>query len=166
MDGPERVAMIWDKWGGPLEGIADYKGAPHCFWLLFDTANDDWSEVYLLHPLNEDTLTLALEQYAIFLRWRRKFDDGIATLGSHPVLPQERQRFDEITDVLYNRLRFTPDHCIAAVGRFCTHPSGYPAGPGQRYLTDLAVCWTPVELPAYPTLQIKGYPRKHNESAM
>lgn len=122
----ERVYTMTDFYDGPRGGIADYRGAPHLYASMFD--DDDTFE---LQPVDAETLALALEDWAIWLRWEEAFKDGLVTIASHPALPEERARHDEIKPLLAARLAALPDP-IRAIAEF-------RAAPGHGHLE---VRWT------------------------
>jgi hypothetical protein len=61
--GYERVYTVVDYYDGPRKGIADYKGKPHLYECMFDESKDNYSERFLLAPLD------AMEDWAIWQRW-------------------------------------------------------------------------------------------------
>lgn len=44
----EKIHTVHEYWDGPIEGVANYKGEPHKFKLLFDETKDDFSTDYEL----------------------------------------------------------------------------------------------------------------------
>jgi hypothetical protein len=90
-------------WDGPREGIANFQGLPHLF-------ESDWGEYegkperFFLHPLDAETFKLALEDWAIWLRWETAFHQGRTGTDTHPALPEERERHDELAVLLQGRL--------------------------------------------------------------
>ena len=58
----EKVYTISDYWDQPRSGAADFKGQPHSYECVFDEAEDDWSKVFILKPLDVETLKLAMEE--------------------------------------------------------------------------------------------------------
>jgi hypothetical protein len=57
----ETVYTVLDYWDGIRTGIADFHGAPHYYERPFDEARDNWADNFLLKPIDEETLRLALE---------------------------------------------------------------------------------------------------------
>jgi hypothetical protein len=57
----ERVHAIEYFWDGPRSGVADFGAKPHAFDSQFDEAVDDWSDEYVLTPIDEPTLTRVRE---------------------------------------------------------------------------------------------------------
>jgi hypothetical protein len=116
MDGVYTVAGIHD--GVPLGGVADYNGKPHVYERLFDEKQDDWSDQYLLKEIDAGLLALALEHHAIFLRWRRAFDEGKADFQTFPALPLDSTRYQELAEIIGDQLHVPPETSRKASGRF------------------------------------------------
>lgn len=115
----EKVYTISNYWDGARAGIADLNGKPHYYECVFDDAQDDWSEIFLLKPIDPETLSLELEDFQIWKRWSAAVDEGRATLETHPALPEDRARHDEIESVLGKRFCIDPDaDHIKARGEF------------------------------------------------
>jgi hypothetical protein len=92
----DRVLTINAYWDGPREGVAEVDGVPHVYQSLFDDEADDYSETCLVSPISQEMLELALEAWAIWLRWRSAFDRGEVSLDTHPVLAVDRARHEEL----------------------------------------------------------------------
>lgn len=104
MDGWERVYAVHDFHDGPLRGVADCGGAPHAFERRWNSSADDWDAFFRLQPIAAETLAAVVEAWGIWQRWRTAFDRGEAVLQSHPALPQERARREELSRFLAGRL--------------------------------------------------------------
>jgi hypothetical protein len=137
----ERVHTVTDWWDGPREGIADFHGEPHIYQCQFDEIEDDWSRTLLLTPVDEETLRLALEDWAIWTRWERAFHEGRTTQATHPALPEDRQRRQEIEVILEGRLTVDPSTAVRVAGEFRGRKNTN-AYPGIR---SLEVKWTVVD---------------------
>lgn len=90
---------VW--YSGPRSGVADYKGTPHFFesdWSDF-TENKEDDSFYLM-PVEQSTRDLAIEQWEIWRRWEKAFHHGDTTIETHPVLPDERERYDVLENSL------------------------------------------------------------------
>ena len=114
----ERVHTVWNYYDGPREGIADFQGKPHLYKCQFSEANDDWTDLFWLMPIDEELLAIAREQHAIFLRWRAEFDQGHVPIKSHPALPVDRVRYNELQAALGDRLQLQPQRSITQRARF------------------------------------------------
>ncbi|MBI3650378.1 MAG: hypothetical protein HY231_04955 [Acidobacteria bacterium] len=112
------VHTITDWYDGARGGIADLDGVPHYYECRWDDATNDWSDVYLLNRIDEETFRLAMEDWQIWLRWRKAFDEGRTNLETHPALPEDRQRHNELEEVLAKRLVINDESLIQAKGEF------------------------------------------------
>jgi hypothetical protein len=59
----EIAFTITDYYDGPLNGIANFLGKPHFYERIFDAAQDDYSDMYRLTPVDEPTFRLAMEDW-------------------------------------------------------------------------------------------------------
>jgi hypothetical protein len=96
----ERVLTVHDWWDGPRAGVANFKGRPHFYASSWDDAADDWSDIYTLVPIDQNTLTLMLEDYEIWRRWRLAFDSGKVAAESGPALPEDKERSAQLKKIL------------------------------------------------------------------
>ncbi|MBV9850347.1 MAG: hypothetical protein JO250_11790 [Armatimonadetes bacterium] len=133
---------VADYYDGPREGIANFGGAPHAYRCVFDEAANDWSDVFLLHPVDDETLQLALEDWRIWRRWEREFHEGRVTVHSHSALPEDRRRHEQLTRILEARLRFSPVGALQAKADFRGAVSS-PDTPG--IMRPLLVRWTVIK---------------------
>jgi hypothetical protein len=44
---------------------------PHAYKSLWDNSEDDWSDAFLLQPIDDETFRLAMEDWDIWNRWAR-----------------------------------------------------------------------------------------------
>lgn len=130
-DGFECVHTMTDYWDGPREGIANLRGAPHAYRSPFNESIDDYEHWFELRPIDEATFALALEDWAIWLRWEEAYHAGLADLSTHPALPADRSRHDELASILAARLAALPDPPIRARGVFRPMPGHENAGRGR-----------------------------------
>jgi len=114
----EAVYTITDWYDGARSGVADLNGKPHYYETHWDEGEDDWSEIYLLKPLDAETFALAMESWEIWLRWERAFKEGKTTQETHPALPEERQRRNELEKILAERLVVSPETSVQATAEF------------------------------------------------
>ena len=114
----EIVHTITDYYDGPRGGIADYHGKPHIYNSMWDEATDDWAEYFALQPIDDETFRLAMEDWAIWERWERAFKAGLTTYDTHPALPEDRSRQDELNEILKPRLLIDMKRAIRVRGRF------------------------------------------------
>lgn len=117
----ERVYTMTDYWDGPRRGIADFQGQPHLYESKF--LDEDYDDVFDLCPVDHETLALALEDWAIWLRWESAFHEGRTTTATHPALPDDRARHDELAPLLAARLAMLVEPVARARARFRMEPS-------------------------------------------
>src|SRR5436190_1448915 len=105
----EPVYTMPDWYDGPREGIADLDGRPHHFESQWDDLDRDadgnhQQDSFLLSPVDPQTLAWALEDWAIWLRWGKAFAQGATPRSTHPALPEDRARHEELKKLLEGRL--------------------------------------------------------------
>ncbi len=140
MDRPfEPVHTMTDFYDGPRKGIANYDGSPHLYESHWDDRTQDWEPTYVLTPVDSQVFPLAVEDWEIWLRWQQQaFHDKQTMQETHPALPQDRSRHNELERELSERLVHDPATSFRASGDF------RPAGdrfPGRA----LMVRWSPVQ---------------------
>jgi hypothetical protein len=127
--GYEEVFTVTDYYEGPRQGIANFKGQPHFYDCIFDEAEQGYSDFYRLTPISHGIFQLALEDWAIWKKWEAAFHSGNATLESHPALPQDRRRHEEIRAIRIPALTTNAAISITRHGSFEPQGSGeYPKG--------------------------------------
>ncbi len=114
----EAVHTVTERYDGPIRGIADFRGQPHYYERQFDVEKDEWSDRYWLTPLDAETFALAMEAWDIWQRWQTAFHQQRTTLATHPALPEERVRSDELAAILGTRLVVDRHHGLEARGGF------------------------------------------------
>ena len=114
----EHVHVIWGWWDGPLEGIADFHGTPHVFECQFSEENDEWTDLYRLMEIEPALLKLAQEMSAIFQRWRTEWERGNTSIETHPALPADRSRYDELQEATAQGLKVRRSASILRRARF------------------------------------------------
>lgn len=125
----EAVHTIWEHYDAVRTGVADYGGQPHYYACVWDEAAEDYGSIFALSPIDSNTLTWALEQWAIWRRWETAFHSGQAVAESHPGIRGQDHRYDELQDLLQARIDSLPTAQILARARFepmadMTLPSG------------------------------------------
>ena len=118
VSGYDVVYTITDWYDGPRGGVTGLNDEPHYYGCRWDEAMGDWSDVYLLTRIDDETFRLALEDWQIWLRWEAAFHEGRTPLETHPALPEDRERHNELERVLVERLVINPDACIKAKAEF------------------------------------------------
>ena len=119
----ETVHTVTGWYDGERLGIADYQGRPHLFESRWDPSKDDWEEqngrrIYWLTPLGAEVFKLALEDWEIWKRWQDSFDQGKVELDTHPALPEEKERHEEISTLLGDALRPGRPGAFMMAGQF------------------------------------------------
>jgi hypothetical protein len=126
----ERVYTVWNYYDGPLTGLADYGATAHYFARKFDPAMDEYTNLFSLSPISDDTLQLALEQWAIWRAWELAFHSGKVALESHPGHGGRDARYDELKSTLDDQLGFVRALSGVFEGHFrvVTNPPDLPIG--------------------------------------
>ena len=137
----ERVYTMTDYYDGPRGGIASFHGKPHVYATPFDFWKDEYADLYELRPVDDETLRFALKDWEIWLRWDDARSAGLVDVDTHPALPDDRARHDEIEPVIAARLAALPEPAIRARGTFRPMPGHENAGGGRW----MEVQWTVVE---------------------
>ena len=138
----ETVYTVTDYYDGPRGGVADFQGSPHVHEWLFDEAVG-YLRVFQLSRIDDETFRLALEDWAICRRWERAFHAGLMTQETHPALPEDRPRHEQLSTVLAGRLGIDPDRAVLAKGDFQPRPAAEPQISG--IMAELAVRWVVVD---------------------
>jgi hypothetical protein len=81
----EIVYTLTDWYDGPRRGIADYHGQPHLFESDWKDGENLDADTFLLMPIDKDTFSFALEDWAI---WRR-MGDSFSFKGKHLTRPTQ-----------------------------------------------------------------------------
>jgi len=142
-DAYERCYAITAWYDGPRSGIADYQGRPHLYESEFgDIAPGECDDTFLLMPLDQEAFQLALDDYAIYLRWEAAYRAGTAAEETHPALPEDRARHEDIERRLGERLVLDQAKAVRAKADFRWREEPDPFNRGARLCE---VKWTPVE---------------------
>ena len=116
--GYEAVFTVDDYYDGPRGGVANFRGVPHFYECIFDEKSDDYSDSYLLISMSEEVFKAALENWEMFLRWRKAFDSGDVSLETHPALPRDRSRYEETKRTLDQAMESGRHKAIRVRGEF------------------------------------------------
>lgn len=136
----ERVHTMTDYYDGPRGGIADYNGQPHIYESTFSDDAGGYTDIFRLSPVPHDIFTWALEDWEIWLRWETAFHNGQTSHDTHPALPTDRNRHDELEAILKNRLVIDDSNFLTAHGKFRVRDA--PEWSGRGFL-PLEVKWSP-----------------------
>lgn len=137
--GYETVFTVTDYYDGPRKGIANFHGQPHFYECVFDDTKDDYLQLFRLIPLDKETFQLAMEDWNIWRRWEIAFHSGKTDESTHPALPNEAARHEELKRILDGLLVAGPENTITRVGRF--EVLGDPSLP-MGVIRRLQVEWT------------------------
>jgi hypothetical protein len=102
----------------PIEGFANFEGGSYHFRCEFDDEADEYSDVYCLTPISAATLRLVMERWQIWLRWNAAFRAGEMSLDTHPTLPNERARYNELTEAVGQALKNSKATASRAYAKF------------------------------------------------
>jgi hypothetical protein len=116
--GYEAVFTVSDYHDGPRGGVANFQGTPHFYECVFDAKSDDYLDSYLLTPISQGAFNAALENWEIFLRWRKAFDSGQVALDTHPALFQDKNRYEETKRTLDHAVISGQGKAIRMTGKF------------------------------------------------
>ena len=114
----ELVHTMTDYYDGPRGGIADYEGIPHIYQSMWSDSEDNYNDVFRLSPVGPDVFALALEDWQIWLRWETAFHQGNATQETHPALPNDRPRHEELQLFLKDKLAIDDNNVVLATADF------------------------------------------------
>ena len=107
----ERVYTVNDFWDRPRLGVANVSGHPHIYESPFNKDKDDFEDLYLVSPIEPELLALVLEDWDIWNRWSEAFDRGETSRETHPALPPDRARHDELKNLIGARFKRHPANC-------------------------------------------------------
>jgi hypothetical protein len=107
-----------DYFDGQRRGIANYHGKPHLYESRWSDIDTDQEDTFLLMPITAETFELALEDWAIWRRWEIAFHEGRTSVDTHPALPEDRTRHDEISQELNERLVMDESQAFRAKATF------------------------------------------------
>jgi hypothetical protein len=141
----ERVHTCTDWYDGPRGGIADYQGRPHVFVSEWTDIGGPDRDTFLLSPVDAETYRLAVEDWAIWLRWEAAFHQGRVTVQTHPALPEESARHEELQHLLQGRLVVDNQRALRKAAMFRVREDPSWSGLGFR---PLEVRWDEVNLDA------------------
>ncbi len=137
----EVVHTVTDWYDGPRRGIANYLGQPHLFESEWQDSENVDADTFLLMPIDAETFALALENWTIWRRWETAFYQGRATQETHPTLPEDQRRRDELECLLDGRLMIDPARALRKKAEFEVRNDPEWSGYGMR---PLEVQWKDV----------------------
>jgi hypothetical protein len=114
----ERVHTMTDYYDGPRRGIADFNGRPHLYESEWDDLKDEYASTFRVSPVEPRLFELAIESWAIWRRWETAFHEGKTTQATHPALPEDRPRHEELQRLLAAELKIDDRQAMRAGGDF------------------------------------------------
>jgi hypothetical protein len=114
----DRVYTVNSFWDRPRLGVANLSGCPCIYESPFNEANDDYEDFYVVSPIDPDLFRLVLEDWGIWIRWCEAFDRKETSKETHPALPSDRARHDELKNLIGTRLRPDPAICQNLIAEF------------------------------------------------
>jgi hypothetical protein len=142
MDVFEIVHTVTDWYDGPREGISEFHGHPCLYRSEWRNGEDIDADTFLLMPTDADVFSLALEDWAIWRRWETAFHQGNALQEMHPALPEDRQRHEELQQLLEERLVVDLARAVGVKTEFRVRDDSQWNGYGVR---PLDVQWEQVD---------------------
>jgi hypothetical protein len=109
----DSIYTMWDYYDGPRMGVTTLHGQPYAYQSLWTDRNGE-EDTFLLQPIDQETFHLVLEDWAIWVRWDTALQTGQTTPDTHPALPIDRQRHEELEKVLTLHFRITPNQALRA----------------------------------------------------
>jgi hypothetical protein len=138
----ETVYTLADWYDGPRRGIADYGGRPFVFESEWRDGEDLDADTFLLMSIDAETFLMALEDWAIWRRWEAEFYRDNVTLVTHPALPADRNRHEELAPLLESRLIVDPAKALRKKAEFRVRHdpewNGYGLRPLEVQWRDLS----------------------------
>lgn len=114
----ERVFTVNGYYDGPRRGVANFRGKPHIYESQFCDIEENCADRFLLMEIEAALFQLVLEDWEIWLRWDAAFERGEVSLDSHPVLPEDRKRYEELQQLIGDRVYAVPGNCIVTGAEF------------------------------------------------
>ncbi|MGV3608290.1 MAG: hypothetical protein ACO1RA_17940 [Planctomycetaceae bacterium] len=131
------LVYTFDWYDGPRHGIANYLGQPHQFMSEWNDL-EGLEESFLLSPITAETFALTVEDWEIWRRWETAFHQKQTSQETHPALPQDRERHEEIKQLLEGKLEMDSAKSLRKLAIF--QPRKDPSWSGFGW-QPLEVCW-------------------------
>jgi hypothetical protein len=136
--GYEPVFTVLEYYDGPRKGIAGYRKTPHFFDCIIND-KDEYSEKYLLTPVDDETYRLAMEASKILRKWEIRFHENKRANTTSRAYLLHTKKYRAINRVLEKRLVTIPQQAIIRMGHFDV--LGRPKLP-KGVIRPLQVKWT------------------------
>ena len=122
-----RVVTIDKYYDGPRQGVAFLDESLAVYECIFSRELNDYLDEYDVSIVDSSLLPLIEERWAIYKRWHHAYRSGqIDTDMSDNdtrVLPEDRNRYDELTAILDPKLRIDHESCERYIATFSTDQS-------------------------------------------
>ena len=118
----EKVHTVSRYWNGPILGVADLDGVPHIYEKFSSKEENDNAGRYRVMSIDQQLHALLMERWSIFVRWRTAHPGR--KLEAVPALPEDRDRYSYLADVIGNREKPHPDQSRILDTRFRRTSSG------------------------------------------
>lgn len=99
----------------PEEGVADFHGTPHYFWLRRCSTEPNIG-LFDLAPVDSELLAMVNEQQAIWHQWDLAYHAGEVELTTHPARAGNNQRYVELSTQVAQRVASLPKTENSVVG--------------------------------------------------
>lgn len=119
-----------------------YDGQPHHYHCEWNESKQDYADTFVLTPIDQDTLAVAMEQWSIWREWQDAFKRGDVPQSTHPGLPGSHGRYAELETTLQARIPAQSANQRRARGVFRSVSVPENAPPG--IIHELEVEWTDV----------------------
>jgi len=119
---PDRIHTYFSydgETGLPEEGVADFHGQPHYFWLRQSSAEPRCG-LFDLAPVDLELLEWARELEAIWHEWDPAYHAGKVELATHPVRAGSNPRYAELSAQVAQRARALHSTTSPVVGLVST----------------------------------------------
>ncbi len=114
----EKVHTMTDYYDGPRGGVADFNGSPVVYESEFTDIDNDESDTFRIQPISDEAFRHALEDWEIWLKWERAYKQKKTGEETHPALPEDRQRHEELALLLADELKVEEQKAVRAKGDF------------------------------------------------
>lgn len=119
---PDRIHTYFSYDGEtdlPKEGVADFHGQPHYFWLR-QCSTEPRCGLFDLAPVDLELLTWARELEAIWHKWDLAYHAGKVELATHPLRAGNNHRYVELSAQVAQRAQALRSTARAVVGLVST----------------------------------------------
>ena len=129
----EPVFTVNEYFDGPRQGFANYRGRPHAYLSEWDERADDWRTIYLVSPVSDEQLRLAVEDWDIWRRWASAHHAGSLTPDDkHPALAVDWPRHVELQPLVKEAFAMDTSQASRAIPEF---------RGALEPIHDFEVCW-------------------------